>query len=155
VIAEERAVPPLVASARPQSLAGRLASFAVAFAAVAPFVFFLFFVIRGGWLAVSVALMTFPSSLIWLCLHSVPQGAFLGVVIGLIPERWPLPIRAALATLFGAAVTIANSLWLGLSLVGSTDSPANLVSVGLIGGAASLLLALVLWYALRPARQRS
>ena len=42
--------------------------------------------IRGGWLAISVALMTFPSSLIWLALNSLPQGAVLGALVGLVPE---------------------------------------------------------------------
>lgn len=136
------------ATARP--FGRRLLTFVLAYAAAAPFVFFLFFLIRGGWLAISVALVTFPSSLIWLALNSVPQGAILGLLVGLVPERWPKPALAALAFILGAAMTMANSLWLGLALIGAPESTVNLVAVGLIGGAASLLLVLVLWYALRP-----
>jgi hypothetical protein len=46
-------------------------------------------------------------------------------------------------------MTMANSLWLGLALVGAPASSVNLTAVGFIGGVASLLLALVLCYALR------
>jgi hypothetical protein len=141
--------PPAVPAA-PRSPGRRLLTFVLVYAAAAPFVFFLFFVIRGGWLAISVALMTFPSSLIWLALNSLPQGAVLGALVGLIPERWPKPAVGAAAFALGAAMTMANSLWLGLALIGAPASYVNLVAVGLIGGAASVLLALVLWYALHP-----
>ena len=141
--------PPAVAAA-PRSLGRRLVTYGLAYAAAAPFVFFLFFVIRGGWLAISVALMTFPSSLIWLALNSLPQGAVLGALVGLVPESWSKPGVGAAAFVLGAGMTMANSLWLGLALIGAPSSHINLVAVGLIGGAASLLLALVLWYAVRP-----
>jgi len=124
----------------------RLVVSVVVYAAAAPFVFFLFFLIRGGWLAISVALMTFPSSLIWLALNSVPQGAVLGLLVGLVPERWPVPALGAAALLLGAAMTMANSVWLGLALLGEPAAPANLAAVGLIGGIASLLLAFVIGY---------
>ena len=128
----------------------RVVTFVLVFAAVAPFVFFLFFLFRGGWLAISVALMAFPSSLIWLALNSVPQGAVAGLVTGLVPERWPWWSVASVGLLAGAAMTMANSLWLGLALVGQPASPVNLASVGLIGGVASMLVAVILCYALRP-----
>ncbi len=138
---------PLVTSRTP---ARRLVTFILTYAAAAPFVFFLFFLIRGGWLAISVALMTFPSSLIWLALNSLPQGAVLGLLVGLVPERWPWWALGSAALLLGAAMTMANSLWLGLALVDPPASTVNLAAVGFIGGIASLLLALVLCYALRP-----
>ena len=131
-------------------LSRRLLTFVLVYAAVAPFVFFLFFLIRGGWLAISVALVAFPSSLIWLALNSVPQGAVTGLVVGLVPARWPWWSTASVALLAGAATAMANSLWLGLALIGEPASPVNLASVGLIGGIASVLVALVLCYALRP-----
>ncbi|HET7715410.1 MAG TPA: hypothetical protein VFK86_07260 [Bauldia sp.] len=139
---------PAHASPARRSPVRRLSAYVLAYAAAAPFVFFIFFLIRGGWLAISVALMTFPSSLIWLALNSLPQGAALGALVGLVPERWPRPAAGAFAFLLGAAMTMANSLWLGLALVGTPSSAANLVAVGVIGGTASLLLAPVLWYAL-------
>ena len=74
----------------------------------------------------------------------------LGALVGLIPEGWPKPAIGAAAFVLGAAMTMANSLWLGLALIGAPASYVNLVAVGLIGGVASLLLVLVLWYALRP-----
>ena len=117
---------------------------------MAAFVFFLFFVFRGGWLAMSVALMAFPSSLIWLALNSVPQGAVTGLLVGLVPARWPWWSTASVALLAGAVAAMANSLWLGLALVDPPASPVNLAAVGLVGGAASVLVALVLCYALRP-----
>jgi hypothetical protein len=128
----------------------RLLAFVIVYAAAAPFVFFLFFLIRGGWLAISVALMAFPSSLIWLALNSVPQGAVVGLLVGLVPERWPWWAVGSAALLLGAAMAVANSLWLGLALIGAPASPVNLAAVGVIGGVASLLLALVLCYAFRP-----
>lgn len=138
---------PLRPAERP--LSRRLWTFVLAYAAAAPFVFFLFFLVRGGWLAISVALVAFPSSLIWLALNSVPQGAVTGLVVGLVPERWPWWSLASVALLAGAAMTMANSLWLGLALVGRPAAPVNLASVGLIGGIAAVLVALVLCYALR------
>ena len=148
--AQEGVTAPTAAPATPRSPGRRLLTYGLAYAAAAPFVFFLFFVIRGGWLAISVALMTFPSSLIWLALNSLPQGAVLGALVGLIPEGWPKQAIGAAAFVLGAAMTMANSLWLGLALIGAPASYVNLVAVGLIGGVASLLLVLVLWYALRP-----
>ena len=142
------AAAPLAPVRRPPSR--RLLVFVLVFAAVAPFVFFLFFLFRGGWLAISIALMAFPSSLIWLALNSVPQGAVAGLVVGLVPERWPWWSVASVALLAGAAMTMANSLWLGLALIGEPSSPVNLASVGLIGGVASMLVAIILCYALRP-----
>lgn len=131
-------------------LSRRLLAFVAVFAAVAPFVFFLFFLFRGGWLAISVALVAFPSSLIWLAINSVPQGAVTGLLVGLVPERWTSWAVASVALFAGVAMSIANSLWLGLALVGRPASPVNLASVGLVGGVASFLVALVLCYALRP-----
>ncbi len=131
----------------------RLLAFVIVYGAAAPFVFFLFFLIRGGWLAISVALVAFPSSLIWLALNSVPQGAVVGLFAGLIPERWPWWAIGSAALLLGAVMTLTNSLWLGLALVGAPSSPVNLAAVGVIGGTASLLLALVLCYALRAREQ--
>ncbi len=128
----------------PAPLARRLLAGILVYAAAAPFVFFLFFVIRGGWLAVNIALMTFPSSLIWLCLYSAPQGAVVGAAVGLMPRFWRLWPRAVLASLLGAAATIANSFWLGLALIDPPQSSANIVAVGLIGGGASVCLALLL-----------
>lgn len=148
--AHEGVTAPPAAPAAPRSPGRRLLTFVLVYAAAAPFVFFLFFVVRGGWLAISVALMTFPSSLIWLALNSLPQGAVLGGLVGLIPEAWPKPAVGTAAFVLGAAMTMANSLWLGLALIGAPASYVNLVAVGLIGGAASVLLALVLWYALHP-----
>jgi hypothetical protein len=133
-----------------RSLRGRVLTFVLVYAAAAPFVFFLFFVVRGGWLAISVALLAFPSSLFWLALNSVPQGAITGLVAGLVPERWPWWALASAALLVGAAMTMANSLWLGLALIDPPSAPANLAAVGFIGGIASLTLSLCLWYALRP-----
>jgi hypothetical protein len=153
VSAKEVVVPPAATPASPRAPARRLVTFILIYAAAAPFVFFLFFLIRGGWLAISVALMTFPSSLIWLALNSLPQGAILGLLVGLVPERWPWWALGSAALLLGAAMTMANSLWLGLALIDPPASAANLVAVGFIGGIASLLLALVLWYALRPKTQ--
>ena len=147
--AQEGVTAPAAAPAAPRTPGRRLLTFVLVYAAAAPFVFFLFFVIRGGWLAISVALMTFPSSLIWLGINSLPQGAVLGALVGLIPAGWPKPALGVAALILGAAMTMANSLWLGLALIGAPASYVNLVAVGLIGGAASLLLALVLWYALR------
>lgn len=129
--------------------ARRLVAFILAYAAAAPFVFFLFFLIRGGWLAIGVALMAFPSSLIWLALNSLPQGAILGLFVGLLPERWAWWAIGSAALLLGAAMTMANSLWLGLALVDPPASAINLAAVGLIGGTAALLVALALCYALR------
>jgi hypothetical protein len=149
VSAKEDVASPAATPAPPLTATRRLVTYILAYAAAAPFVFFLFFLIRGGWLAISVALMTFPSSLIWLALNSVPQGAVLGLLVGLLTERWPRPALAASAFILGAAMTMANSLWLGLALIGAPASPVNLVAVGLIGGATSLLIILVLWYALR------
>ena len=146
---KEAVVPPAATPASPRTPARRLTAYVLAYAAAAPFVFFLFFVIRGGWLAISVALMTFPSSLIWLALNSLPQGAVLGLLVGLVPERWPRWAVGSAALLLGAAMTMANSLWLGLALIATPEHPVNLAAVGFIGGIASLLLALVLWYALR------
>jgi hypothetical protein len=134
----------------PPAPARRLVAVILAYAAAAPFVFFLFFLIRGGWLAWGVALMTFPSSLIWLALNSVPQGAVLGLLVGLLPERWPPSVVGAAALLLGGATAMANSLWLGLALIDPANSAVNLAAVGLIGGIASLILALILCYALRP-----
>ena len=151
--AKEGVVPSAVSPGASRTPTGRLVTFILVFAAAAPFVFFLFFVIRGGWLAISVALMTFPSSLIWLALNSLPQGAVLGLLVGLVPERWPWWAIGSAALLLGAAMTMANSLWLGLALVDPPESPINLAAVGLIGGIASLLIALVLCYALRPKGQ--
>ncbi len=150
---KEGVVPPATMPASPRTPARRLVAYVLAYAAAAPFVFFLFFVIRGGWLAISVALVTFPSSLIWLALNSLPQGAVLGLLVGLIPGRWPKPAIAVGALLLGAATTMANSLWLGLALIDPPGSTVNLVAVGLIGGSASLLLTIVLCYALRPTGQ--
>ena len=133
-----------------RSLRSRVLAFVLVYAAAAPFVFFLFFVVRGGWLAISVALMAFPSSLIWLALNSVPQGAVLGLLVGLVPERWHWQALGSAALLLGAGVTMANSLWLGLALIDPPASPPNLAAVGFIGGIASLILSLCLWYALRP-----
>ena len=141
------AAPPVTAAER--SLRSRALVFVLVFAAVAPFIFFLFFLFRGGWLAISVALMAFPASLVWLALNSVPQGAITGLVVGLVPARWPWWSTASVAFLAGAAMTIANSLWLGLALVDPPASPVNLAAVGLIGGIASVLVAVVLCYALR------
>ena len=138
------------ATAVERSLRGRVLTFVLVYAAAAPFVFFLFFVVRGGWLAISVALVAFPSSLFWLALNSVPQGAITGLVAGLVPERWPWWALASAALLAGAAMTMANSLWLGLALVDPPASPPNLAAVGFLGGIASLTLSLCLWYALRP-----
>ena len=97
--------------------------------------------------------MTFPSSLIWLALNSLPQGAILGLLVGLVPERWPWWALGSAALLLGAAMTMANSLWLGLALIDPPQHPVNLVAVGFIGGIAALLLALGLCYALRPKTQ--
>jgi hypothetical protein len=142
-------VSPAAAPDAPRRPARRLVMLILAYAGAAPFVFFLFFLVRGGWLAISVALMAFPSSLIWLAVNSVPQGAVLGLLVGLIPERWPWWALGAAALLLGAAMTMANSLWLGLALVDPPASAVNLAAVGLIGGVASLLIALVLCYAVR------
>ena len=147
--AKEAVVPPAATPASSRTPVRRLAAYVLAYAAAAPFVFFLFFLIRGGWLAISVALMTFPSSLIWLALNSLPQGAVLGLLVGLVPERWPWWALGSAAFLLGAAMTMANSLWLGLALIATPQHPVNLTAVGFIGGIASLLLALVLCYALR------
>ena len=57
--------------------------------------------------------------------------------------------RLADALLLGAAMTMANSLWLGLALIDPASSAVNLAAVGLIGGVASLLVTLVLCYVLR------
>jgi hypothetical protein len=149
VSARESVVPPAAAPGASRAPIRRLVTFILIYAAAAPFVFFLFFLIRGGWLAISVALMTFPSSLIWLALNSLPQGAVLGLLVGFVPERWPWWALGSAALLLGAAMTMANSLWLGLALVDPPGSAVNLAAVGLIGGIASLLLALVLCYALR------
>mgnify|MGYP000412391114 CR=1 FL=1 len=124
-------------------------TFILVYAAVAPFVFFLLFLVRGGWLAISVALTAFPSSLIWLAFASVPQGAILGFLVGLLPERWPWWALGSAGFLLGAAITIADALLFGLALIGAPSSPANLAAMGLIGGLASFLVALVLWYAFR------
>lgn len=147
--AKEDVVSP-AAPAAPRSPARRLVTYILAYAAAAPFVFFVFFLIRGGWLAISVALMTFPSSLIWLALNSLPQGAVLGALVGLLPERWPKPALGASAFILGAAMTMANSLWLGLALIGTPASAVNLTAVGLIGGVASTALTIVLRYLLSP-----
>lgn len=151
--AKEAAVPSSTIPGASHTPTRRLATFILTFAAAAPFVFFLFFVIRGGWLAISVALMTFPSSLIWLALNSLPQGAVLGLLVGLVPERWAWWAIGSAALLLGAAMTMTNSLWLGLALVDPPESAINLAAVGMIGGVASLLLALVLCYALRQKGQ--
>lgn len=151
--AKEGIVPPAAAPGVSRAPIRRLVTFILVYAAAAPFVFFLFFVIRGGWLAISVALMTFPSSLIWLALNSLPQGAVLGLLVGLVPERWPWWAVGAAALLLGGAMTMANSLWLGLALLDPPESSVNLAAVGLIGGIASLLIALVLCYALGPKGQ--
>ena len=148
--AKDGAVKPMAAPGAPPAPTRRLVAVILAYAAAAPFVFFLFFLIRGGWLAISVALMTFPSSLIWLAINSVPQGAVLGLLVGLLPERWSGSAVGSAALLLGGATAMANSLWLGLALVDPPGSAVNLAAVGLIGGVASLLLALVLCYALRP-----
>jgi hypothetical protein len=153
VSAKDGLVPPAATPGASRAPNRRLVTFILVYAAAAPFVFFLFFLIRGGWLALSVALMTFPSSLIWLALNSLPQGAVLGLLVGLVPERWPWWARGSAALLLGAAMTMANSLWLGLALVDPPGSAVNLAAVGLIGGIASLLLALVLCYALRQRGQ--
>jgi len=153
VSAKEGVVSPAVAPVPSRSSTRRLVTVILVYAAAAPFVFFLFFVIRGGWLAISVALMTFPSSLIWLALNSLPQGAVLGLLVGLVPERWPWWALGAAALLLGAAMTMANSLWLGLALVDPPGSSVNLAAVGLIGGGASFLVAVVLCYALRQRGQ--
>jgi len=153
VSAKDGVVPPATTSGAARTPARRLVAVILAFAAAAPFVFFLFFLIRGGWLAWGVALMTFPSSLIWLALNSVPQGAVLGLLVGLLPERWPPSAIAAAALLLGAATAMANSLWLGLALIDPANSAVNLAAVGLVGGIASFGLALVLCYALRPKGQ--
>lgn len=150
---KEGVVTPAVAPVPSRTATRRLVTVILVYAAVAPFVFFLFFVIRGGWLAISVALMTFPSSLIWLALNSLPQGAVLGLLVGLVPERWPWWALGSAALLLGAAMTMLNSLWLGLALVDPPHSSVNLAAVGLIGGVASLLVALVLCYALRQKGQ--
>lgn len=142
------AAEPIAAAER--SLRSRVLAFVLVYAAAAPFVFFLFFVVRGGWLAISVALMAFPSSLIWLALNSVPQGAVLGLLAGLVPERWPWWALGSAALLLGAATAMVNSLWLGLALIDPPSAPANLAAVGFIGGIASLIIALCLWYGLRP-----
>lgn len=147
--AKEGVAAPGSSPATTRTFSRRLLTFVLAYAAAAPFVLFLFFLIRGGWLAISVALMTFPSSLIWLALNSLPQGAVLGLLVGLLPQRWPKPVLAAAAFILGAAMTMANSLWLGLALIGAPESAVNLVAVGLVGGTASLLLTLFLGYALR------
>lgn len=147
--ARDGVVPPAAAPDSPRATARRLVAFILAYAGAAPFVFFLFFLIRGGWLAISVALMAFPSSLIWLAINSLPQGAVLGLLVGLVPERWPWWALGSAALLLGAATTMANSLWLGLALVDPPASAINLSAVGFIGGIASLLLALVLCYVLR------
>jgi hypothetical protein len=149
VSTKEAVVPPAATPGAARAPIRRLVTFILIYAAAAPFVFFLFFLIRGGWLALSVALMTFPSSLIWLALNSLPQGAVLGLLVGLVPVRWPRWALGSAALLVGAAMTMANSLWLGLALVDPPGSAINLAAVGLIGGIASLLLALVLCYALR------
>jgi hypothetical protein len=143
-----------VAAAPPRSTLRRLLAFVFAYAAAAPFVFFLFFLIRGGWLALGIALMAFPASLIWLALNSLPQGAALGLLVGLVPERWPRWLAGLAALLLGAATTMANSLWLGLALVGTPASAVNLISVGLVGGAASFVVARILCYALAATAQR-
>jgi hypothetical protein len=151
--ANDGVVPPAAAPGAAPAPIRRRVTFILVYAAAAPFVFFLFFLIRGGWLALSVALMTFPSSLIWLALNSLPQGAVLGLLVGLVPERWPWWALGSAALLLGAAMTMANSLWLGLALVDPPGSAINLAAVGLIGGIASLLLALILCYALRQKGQ--
>jgi hypothetical protein len=153
VSAKEGVSTPAAAPGVSRAPSRRLVTVILAYAAAAPFVFFLFFVIRGGWLAISVALMTFPSSLIWLALNSLPQGAVLGLLVGLVPERWPWWALGAAALLLGAAMTMANSLWLGLALVDPPGSAINLAAVGLIGGIAALLVALLLCYALRQKGQ--
>ena len=150
---KEAVIPPATTPGASRTPTGRLVTFILVFAAATPFVFFVFFVIRGGWLAISVALMTFPSSLIWLALNSLPQGAVLGLLVELVPERWPWWALGAAALLLGAAMTMVNSLWLGLALVDPPQSAVNLAAVGLIGGIASLLIALVLCYALRQKGQ--
>jgi hypothetical protein len=149
VSTKEAVVPPTATPGAARAPIRRVVTFILIYAAAAPFVFFLFFVIRGGWLAISVALMTFPSSLIWLAFNSLPQGAVLGLLVGLVPERWPWWALGSAALLLGAAMTMANSLWLGLALIDPANSAVNLAAVGLIGGVASLLVALVLCYALR------
>ena len=124
-------------------------AFILVYAVVAPFVFFLLFLVRGGWLAISIAIAAFPSSLIWLAFASVPQGAILGFLVGLVPERWPWWAFGSAALLLGAAITIANALLFGLALIGAPSSPVNVAAMALIGGFASFLVALVLWYAFR------
>jgi hypothetical protein len=94
-------------SGKPGSAARRIAASTVIYAAAAaPFVFFLFFVIRGGWLAISIALSTFPSSLIRLCRYSLPEGAVVGAILGLMPDRWFFPARGGLAKQLGAAAPL-------------------------------------------------
>jgi hypothetical protein len=155
VSARDDVAPAEAKSGTPPAPARRLVAVILAYAAVAPLVFFLFFLIRGGWLAWGVAVMTFPSSLIWLAVNSVPQGAILGLLVGLLPERWPPLAVGAAALLLGAAMAMANSLWLGLALIDPAGSAVNLAAVGLVGGLASLILALILCYALRRKGQKA
>ena len=139
----------------PRPLSRRVWIFIAIFAGAAPFVFFLFFLIRGGWLAISVALMAFPSSLIWLAANSVPQGIVLGLLAGLMPRQWPWWAIGAAAFLLGAAMTMANSLWLGLALIDPAEDPVNLAAVGIIGGLASFVLAIAACYAVRERGMRT
>ncbi len=132
-----------------RSLSRRVWIFIAVYAVASPFVFFLFFLIRGGWLAISVALMAFPSSLIWLAANSVPQGIVLGLLAGLMPRGWPWWAIGAALLLLGAAMAMANSLWLGLALIDPAADPVNLAAVGLIGGVASFALAAGTGYVLR------
>lgn len=132
-----------------RSLSRRVWIFIAVFAIAAPFVFFLFFLIRGGWLAISVTLMAFPSSLLWLAANSVPQGIILGLLVGLLPARWPWWGNGAAAFVLGAAMTTANSLWLGLALIEPSDHPMNLTAVGIVGGVASFVLAAATCHLLR------